>query len=202
MRARALSIRRPVGQAALEYTCYYRCVLTMFAATCGSSFGGKCTGRRALDDIYICDRAHRVKAMKPRYLTMLALVGWSFWIPSIRKTIPKDCPSCAASLVAQNSSQSADSQDAVDTQAAEDVRQRHLPEMLKIPHVVNMGIEFKDSEIIFNVQVDKEANVPQVERMVPSKIEGYDVVVEPVPTGVLWYGYHSFIKPASPPDGQ
>ena len=65
----------------------------------------------------------------------------------------------------------------------EDVRQRHLPEMLKILHVVNMGIELRDSEIIFNVQVDKEENVPQVERMVPSKIEGYYVVVEAVPTG-------------------
>ena len=142
--------------------------------------------------------------MKPRYLTVLALVGWSFWIPSIGKTIPKDWSSRGATLVAQNASQSADSQDAVDTQVAEDVRQRHLPEMLKIPHVVNMGIEFKDSEIMFNVQVDKEANVSQVERTVPSKIEGYDVVVEAVPTGYTTSlpSYHSGFKPASPPDGQ
>lgn len=102
------------------------------------------------------------------------------------------------------SSQSADTQGAVDTEAAEDVRQRHLPEMLKIPHVVNMGIEFKDSEIMFNVQVDKEANVSQVERTVPSEIEGYDVEVEAVPTGytTLLPSYHSGFKPASPPDGQ
>jgi hypothetical protein len=87
-------------------------------------------------------------------------------------------------LVVQNSSGSGDTQAAeTDTQAAETVRQRHLPEMLKFPHVVNMGIELKESEIIFNVQVDKEENVPQVERMVPSKIEGYDVEVEAVPTG-------------------
>ena len=46
-----------------------------------------------------------------------------------------------------------------------------------------MGIEFKDSETLFNVQVDEEANVPQAERMVPSKIEGYDVEVEAVPRG-------------------
>lgn len=53
-----------------------------------------------------------------------------------------------------------------------------------------MGIEFKDSETLFNVQVDEEANVPQAERMVPSKIEGYDVEVEAVPRGgvlPLWH---------------
>ena len=122
--------------------------------------------------------------MKLQYFATLALVGWSFWIPSIRKTIPRYRPSHAASLVAQNSSRSADTQAAeTDTQAAEDVRQRHLPEMLKIPHVVNMGIELKESEIVFDVQVDKEENVPQVERMAPPKIEGYDVEVEAVPTG-------------------
>ncbi len=75
------------------------------------------------------------------------------------------------------------SQAAAEAQSMEDVRQRHLPDLLKIPHVVNMGIELKGSETIFNVQVDKEENVPQVERMVPSEIEGYDVEVEAVPTG-------------------
>ena len=73
-----------------------------------------------------------------------------------------------------------------DTQSAEDVRERYLPDMLKIPHVVNMGIEFRDSKIIFDVQVDKEANVEQVERMVPPKIEGYDVIVEPELHGHLY----------------
>jgi|SRR5277367_760705 len=124
--------------------------------------------------------------MNQRYVGALTLVGWCFWAPFVGKTIPRYCPSCAATLVAQNSSQSTDTEAAKETQAAEDVRRRHLPEMLKIPHVVNIGIEFKDSETIFNIQVDKEANVPQVERMVPSKIEGYDVVVEAVPTGVLY----------------
>jgi hypothetical protein len=143
--------------------------------------------------------------MKPQLVATAALLGWSLWIPSIGKTVPKDCPSCAAILVAQNSSESADTEAAkAEAQSIEDVRQRHLPEMLKIPHVVNMGIEFKDSETMFNIQVDKEANVPQVERMAPSKIEGYDVVVEAVPTGtsVLYPGYHSYFKPDSSPDGQ
>ena len=113
--------------------------------------------------------------MKPRHVAALALVGWSVWIPSIRKTIPRDCPNPAVSAIAQDMPLSPQ-----DTQSAEEVRQRHLPDMLKIPHVVNMGIELRDSQIIFNVQVDKEANVEQVERVVPPKIEGYDVIVEPV----------------------
>jgi hypothetical protein len=75
--------------------------------------------------------------------------------------------------------------------------------MLKIAHVVNMGIEFKDSETLFNVQVDEAANVPQVERIVPSKIEGYDVVVEAVPRGgVAFPEYKSFSRPVSRSDGQ
>jgi hypothetical protein len=72
--------------------------------------------------------------------------------------------------------------------------------MLRIPHVVNMGIDFRDSQTIFNVQVDKEENVPQVERMVPPKIEGYDVEVGAVPTG---YGLPGFVvQPSSPSPGQ
>ena len=143
--------------------------------------------------------------MTPRYVVALALIGWSFWTPSVRQAIPKDCLSCAITLVAQNLSQGADTEAAkVQTQSIEDVRQRHLPEMLKIPHVVNMGIELKDSEVIFNVQVDKEENVPQVERMAPSEIEGYDVDVEAVPTGYTASlpGYRSGFKPNSPPPAE
>jgi hypothetical protein len=86
----------------------------------------------------------------------------------------------------------------------EDLRRRHLPEMLKIPHVVNMGIELKDSDTIFDVQVDKEENVPQVERMVPSEIEGYDVDVEAVPKGYTapLPSYRSGFKPNSPPPAE
>jgi hypothetical protein len=138
--------------------------------------------------------------MRPRYLATFALVGWSFWIPTVGKVTLRDCPNCAVSPPAENLAQTYDSE----TQAAEDVRQRHLPEMLKIPHVVNMGIEFKDSEILFNIQVDKEKNVPQVERMAPSKIEGYDVEVEAVPTGsaVGLPAGRGYFKSDSPPDGQ
>jgi hypothetical protein len=143
--------------------------------------------------------------MNQRYVGALALVGWCFWAPFVGKTIPRYCPSCAATLVAQNSSQSADTEAAkAEAQSMEDVRQRHLLEMLKIPHVVNMGIELRDSEVSFDVQVDKEENVPQVEPMVPSEIEGYDVEVEAVPTGYTASlpSYRSGFKPASPPDGQ
>jgi hypothetical protein len=142
--------------------------------------------------------------MNPRYAATLALSGWFLWMPSAAKTIPGYCPDCAVTLVAENSSQNADTEAAeAETQAAENVRQRHLPDMLKIPHVVNMGIEFKDRDIVFNLQVDKQENVPQVERIAPSKIEGYDVVVEAVPRGgVLPLSRRSFSMPISPPDGQ
>jgi len=96
---------------------------------------------------------------------------------------------CAAAKpnTAENLFQSPDAQAAeAATQTAEAARQRHLPDLVKIPHVVNMGIEFRHSQIIFNVQVDEEANVAQVEPMVPPKIEGYDVEVGAVPTGVLY----------------
>jgi hypothetical protein len=109
--------------------------------------------------------------MEPRYVATIALIGWSFWTPSVGKTTPTDCPNCAISLAAESMPLSPE------IQAAEVVRRRHLPEMLKIPHVVNMGIDLRNSEITFNVQVDEEENVPQVELMVPPKIEGYDVEV-------------------------
>jgi hypothetical protein len=143
-------------------------------------------------------------AMKPRYIATLALVGWSFWVPSVGKATSRDCPNCAVCLVAENLAQAADNEAGVaETQTVEDVRQRHLPDMLKIPHVVNMGIELNDSQTIFNVQADKEEDVPQVERMTPSKIEGYDVEVEAVPTGpaVGLPAYGGYFKPDSQPDG-
>jgi hypothetical protein len=132
--------------------------------------------------------------MKPPHVATLALVGLVLWIPPIAKTISRDRPNSAVNLVAENMPLDAE------IQAAEDVRQRHLPEMLKIRHVVNMGIDLRNSDITFNVQVDKEENVPQVERMVPPKLEGYDVEVGAVP---IVYGLPSHGSSAvSAPDGQ
>ena len=103
------------------------------------------------------------------------------------KTIPRYCPSYATTLVAQNSSQSTDTQAAKDTQAAEAVRHRHLADLMKTPHVVGVAIDLAGPQIAFDVEVDQQANVAEVERSVPSKIEGYDVEVRPAPTGVIAY---------------
>src|SRR5271154_4139505 len=83
--------------------------------------------------------------------------------------------------IAQNESQNAD------IQAAEAVRHRHLADLMKIPDVVGVAIDLADSQIAFNVEVDKKENVAEVERSVPTKIEGYDVEVGPAPTGVVAY---------------
>jgi len=70
------------------------------------------------------------------------------------------------------------------SQEAEAVRQRHLAELMKIPHVTGIAIGTSASNVtIFIVYVDKATNVEAVERQAPSKLEGYDVDVEPEPTG-------------------
>jgi hypothetical protein len=67
---------------------------------------------------------------------------------------------------------------------AEAVRKRHLDELMKIPHVTGVSLDVGSSEIIIDVWVDKPANVSEVERRVPSKLEGYDVDVLPEATGI------------------
>jgi hypothetical protein len=111
------------------------------------------------------------EGMKPRRAAALALVGCYLLIPSVGKT----------QEIAQSESQSEAAQEMQDAEA---VRQRHLPDLMKIPHVVGMGIGLSGLEIAFDLEVDQEANVPQVERLAPPKIEGYDVEVVEAPRGV------------------
>jgi hypothetical protein len=67
-------------------------------------------------------------------------------------------------------------------QTAEEVRMRHLPEIMKLPHVAGMGLDLASGQVVFNVEVDEAANVSQVESLVPAKIEGYDVEIGAIPT--------------------
>jgi hypothetical protein len=68
---------------------------------------------------------------------------------------------------------------------AEAVRERHLAELMKIPHVAGVTIRSSAYNVTtFVVEVDKAANVDEVARQVPPKLEGYDVDVEPEPTEV------------------
>ena len=88
--------------------------------------------------------------------------------------------SCTAS--AEMVAQASDLEKA--TADAEAVRKRHLAELMKIPHVTGVSLDVGPSEIIIDVWVDKPANVSEVERRVPSKLEGYDVDVLPEGTGI------------------
>jgi len=68
---------------------------------------------------------------------------------------------------------------------AEAVRKRHLAELMKIPHVTGIAIASGPyGNTIFQIEVDKPENVPEVERRVPSKLEGYDVDVIHEATGI------------------
>ena len=60
--------------------------------------------------------------------------------------------------------------------AIDEVIQRHRDEMMRIPHVVKVSIDDFDSGVI-DVEVAHEENIPQVERSVPPRLEGYRVEV-------------------------
>jgi hypothetical protein len=77
-------------------------------------------------------------------------------------------------------------------QAAEEVRQRHARELMKLPHVASVELDNKDG-IKINVTVNDvgltpdifEAYLEDVRRQVPPKIEGYDTEV----TQYVGHGY-------------
>lgn len=68
--------------------------------------------------------------------------------------------------------------------AADEVRKRHLAELLKIPKVPWVALAQSHGKILIDVQVEQNDDggktpddVKQVQRQVPNKIEGYDVEV-------------------------
>jgi hypothetical protein len=68
--------------------------------------------------------------------------------------------------------------------AIDGVIKRHRDELMRIPHVVRVSIDDSDNEII-EVEVAHEEDIPQVERSVPPKLEGYRVeVIEEIARGV------------------
>jgi hypothetical protein len=62
-------------------------------------------------------------------------------------------------------------------QAADEARRRHLDELMKIPHVVKVELDPRDSDIFINLKVEEDASLDKVRRAAPPKIEGYDVEV-------------------------
>lgn len=61
------------------------------------------------------------------------------------------------------------------------VRQEHLAELMKIPHVVGVATELSDDgEVVLDLEVDKAENVTDVERKAPSEVDGFPVDVDVV----------------------
>jgi len=78
------------------------------------------------------------------------------------------------------------------------VRQEHLAELMKIPHVVGVATELSDDgEIVLDVEVDQAQYVSDVERKAPSEVDGFPVDVDLVPSakaGGSTYGSFSSIS--------
>jgi len=71
-------------------------------------------------------------------------------------------------------------------QAAEEARQRHARELMKIPHVASVELDDKDGIKIDVTVKDWDLNyIEEVRRQVPPKIEGYDTEV----TQYVWHAY-------------
>ncbi|MGH7841040.1 MAG: hypothetical protein ACREQT_05895, partial [Candidatus Binataceae bacterium] len=72
---------------------------------------------------------------------------------------------------------------------AEDVRKRHLAELMAIPKVHRISLDQSDDQILIDVEVEQNADgsktpddIEEVRRQVPPTIEGYEVeVTEYVP---------------------
>lgn len=104
------------------------------------------------------------------------------------------------------------------------VAQRHRADLMKIPHVKSVEAAWNtDDEVFISVDVDDQANLTEVERKVPSQLEGFWVGIEAGGrVGVLRRGrkanqdepssqptrfpivdaqghhHHTWLKPASP----
>jgi hypothetical protein len=76
-----------------------------------------------------------------------------------------------------------------DAKEAAQVRTEHLAELMKIPHVVGVAIEWNErGEVVLDVEVDKAENVSDVERKSPSEVDGFPVDVDVVPSETAGFG--------------
>jgi hypothetical protein len=60
-------------------------------------------------------------------------------------------------------------------EAADDMLQRHETELLKIPHVLRLSLDDSDHDIAIRVDVAGERDIPDVERQIAPRLEGYRV---------------------------
>lgn len=61
--------------------------------------------------------------------------------------------------------------------AADDILQRYENELLKIPHVLRVSLDDSDHDIAIRVDVAGERDIPDVERQIPLRLDGYRVEV-------------------------
>ena len=68
---------------------------------------------------------------------------------------------------------------ASDAQQIAQVRQEHLAELMKVPHVRGVATELNDrGEIVLAVVVDKPEHLDEVSSSIPSTLDGFPVDVE------------------------
>lgn len=131
-----------------------------------------------------------LEIVQPGLIDSGCIQNTSYAIGTLSAVVPLVLGSTAANkavgsarVSAANLAQASDLEKA--TADAEAVRKRHLAELMKIPHVTGVAIASGPyGNTIFQIEVDKPENVPEVERHVPSKLEGYDVDVIPEATGI------------------
>jgi hypothetical protein len=67
------------------------------------------------------------------------------------------------------------------TNNAEGVRQRHLQELMAIPHVDNVATHFANGQMSFLLQTRDPDQVLAIKALAPKQVEGYPILVERVP---------------------
>ena len=64
-----------------------------------------------------------------------------------------------------------------DLGAADEVRKAHLDQLMRIPHVVRVSLDNSNGDIVINVEVAHEEDIPKAQREAPPRLGGYRVEV-------------------------
>jgi hypothetical protein len=82
-----------------------------------------------------------------------------------------------------------------DAEEIAQIRNEHLAELMKIPHVVGVAIELNErGEVVLDVEVDEPENVSDVERKAPPRVEGFPLDVELVPSATDGFSTHGSLS--------
>ena len=61
--------------------------------------------------------------------------------------------------------------------AAENVRIRHLAELMKLPNVHGVVLAYSDHRLVINIQVNNEHDIKEARKKAPRELEGYKIEV-------------------------